>query len=76
MGKALLVVGAILFIVALVAGLALLFAFPTMWLWNYLFVSQVTMTLFGTAKLAFWKAFWLNFLAGVLFKGSSASTSK
>ena len=76
MGKALLVVGAILFIVALVAGLALLFAFPTMWLWNYLFVSQVTLTLFGTAKLAFWKAFWLNFLAGVLFKGSSASTSK
>ena len=76
MGKVLLVVGAVVFVLALVTGLALLFAFPTMWLWNYLFASQVTMTLFGTAKLAFWKAFWLNFLAGVLFKGSSASTSK
>ena len=76
MGKVLLVVGAVVFALALVTGLALLFAFPTMWLWNYLFVSQVTMTLFGTAKLAFWKAFWLNFLAGVLFKGSSTSTSK
>ena len=76
MDKVLLAVGAILFILALVTGLSLLFAFPIMWLWNYLFASQVTMTLFGTAKLAFWKAFWLNFLAGALFKGSSASTSK
>ena len=76
MDKVLLAVGAILFILALVTGLSLLFAFPIMWLWNYLFASQVTMTLFGTAKLAFWKAFWLNFLAGALFKSSSASTSK
>ena len=35
MDKVLLVVGAVVFALALVTGLALLFAFPTMWLWNY-----------------------------------------
>jgi hypothetical protein len=76
MGKVLFMVGAILLVVALVTGLALLFAFPTLLVWNYLFTSQVTLVLFGAAKLTFWKAFWLNFIAGTLFKGSSVSTSK
>jgi hypothetical protein len=63
-------------ILALIVGLALLFAFPLMWLINYLFTPVVLTVLFGTAKIGFWKTVVLNIISGWLFKGNSTSTSK
>jgi hypothetical protein len=51
-------------IVALIFGLALLFAFPTMWAVNYLFSTSLLLTIFGVAKLNFWRALVLNFVVG------------
>lgn len=56
--------------VALVVILALLFAFPTMWLWNWLMP-----TIFGLIKISVWQAWGINALCGMLFKGSY-STNK
>ena len=57
--------------IALLAGFALLCALPTMWLWNYLMPD-----LFHLAHIGFWQAFAMNWLCGILFKGSSTSSSK
>jgi hypothetical protein len=48
----------------LILGLALLFAFPTMWAVNYLFSTSLLLTIFGVAKLNFWRALVLNFVVG------------
>jgi hypothetical protein len=68
--------GVVLFLatIALTFGFSLALAFPTMWLMNYEFTPVVLSTLFGIAKLTFWRAFWLNFLVSILFK-STATTS-
>jgi len=50
-------------IVALIVGLALLLALPTMWMWNWLMPM-----IFGLMKLSFWQALGINFLAEILFK--------
>ncbi len=47
-------------------SLALLFTFPTMWLWNWLMPA-----IFGLIKISFWQALGLNLLCGLLFKDSS-----
>jgi len=62
----LIIIGAI----GLVFVLALLFTFPTLWLWNWLMP-----VIFGVTKITFWQAFGLNLLAGILFKSSSTSKS-
>lgn len=60
-------------------GLALLFvigalcAFPLMWLTNYLFTPTLLLAVFGIAKLTFWKAFWLLFFAGFIFKSTTTN---
>ena len=58
-------------VVGLIVGLSLLLAFPTMWLVNYLIAPSALTAVFGISALTFWKAFWLNFLAGILFKSSN-----
>jgi len=46
---------------------AMLLAFPTMWLWNWLCPE-----LFHLPYIVFWQAFGLNMLCGILFKSSSS----
>jgi hypothetical protein len=62
---------------ALLFGLALLMAYPTMWSVNYLFSAQLLFFVFGTAKIGFWQAFVLNMFFGIAFnQNSSSSKSK
>lgn len=59
--------------ILLVVVLSALLAFPVMWLWN-----GVTPNLFATAVIKpidFWNAWGLALLCGLLFKGSSSSSS-
>jgi hypothetical protein len=55
---------AVIGVLVLVFGLALLLAFPTMWAVNYLFSISLLTTIFGVAKLNFWRALVLNFVIG------------
>ena len=50
---------------------AMLFALPIMWLWNY----TVPFLFHGVPELDFWHAWALGALCGILFKGSSSSSS-
>ena len=68
------VIGAVVLVVAIVGGLSLLAAYPTMWLINYLFAPSALVTVFGTTSIGFWKAFWLNFFFGIAFKSSHSSS--
>lgn len=67
------IVAAVIGVTALIFVLALIGAYPTMWVVNYLFTSTVLTTVFGGA-LTFWKAFWLNFLCGWLVKSTCTHT--
>ena len=69
-------VSAVVVVTVTYAGLAVLMAYPTKWLVNYLFTPSTLMSLFGIAQLTLWKALWLDFLCATLFKGSSSSSSK
>jgi hypothetical protein len=51
--------------IALIAILAIVFSFPTMWLWNWLMP-----TLFGLVKINWLQALGLNILSGILFRNS------
>ena len=62
-------------VLGLVFGLALLFAFPTMWAVNYLFSASFLVFVFGVAKINFWRALVLNFIVGYLVGTSSSSKS-
>lgn len=64
------VLGIILGIIGLVFIMAMLFAFPVMWLWNYLMPE-----LFGLKEIGLWQSFCLLLLSGFLFR-SGASTNK
>jgi len=50
--------------------IALLLGFPVRWLWNWLMPS-----IFGLAKISFWKAFGVNILCGILFRSSPKITN-
>jgi hypothetical protein len=56
-------------VVALIVVSALLAAYPTMWIVNWLFTATVLNMVFG-GPLTFWKAFWLTFLCHALFKST------
>ncbi|HWE19650.1 MAG TPA: hypothetical protein VG758_21115 [Hyphomicrobiaceae bacterium] len=60
--------------VALIVLLGAAFALPVMWLWNgvlpNLFVANVV------KPIDFWNAWGLLILCGLLFKGTSSSSSK
>jgi len=58
-------------VVGILFGLSLLFALPTMILWNWLMPS-----IFGITKIGFWQAWGINFLSGILFKSSTTSSKK
>jgi len=58
----------ILGVVALIAGLSLLMAFPTMWLWNWLMPD-----IFGLVEIDFWQALGLNIFSGILIRSTNSS---
>ena len=58
-------------IAAMVIILAILFALPVYWLWNWLMPI-----IFGLKEITFWQAWGLNVLCGFLFKGTFSSSSK
>ncbi len=63
-------------VMLLIIGLLLIIGpFITMVTWNALITTEVTMALFGVAKLTLWKAFLLDLLSMILFKGTSVSSS-
>ena len=55
--------------VALIVGMALLFALPVMWLWNWLMPE-----IFGLVEITFWQGLGLIMLSGFLFNRSSSSS--
>ena len=57
----------VLGVIALIAILAIIFSFPTMWLWNWLMP-----VLFGLTKITWVQALGINFLSGILFRSSSS----
>ena len=61
-------VGVIVVTVVVLFVYAMLFAFPVMWLWNWLMPY-----LFGLNTITVWQALGLNLLCGLLFRGSSVS---
>jgi hypothetical protein len=61
--------------IALIFVIAAIFAYPTMWIVNYLFSATVLTLVFGISKLTFWKALALNWFLGLL-RGGSTSSSK
>jgi uncharacterized protein YqfA (UPF0365 family) len=63
--------GIIMLAVIIIVFISILFAFPTMWLWNWLMP-----VIFGLPKITIWKALGLNFLFAILFKGNTISTNK
>jgi hypothetical protein len=67
------VLGLIILSIAAVIGLAILFAFPTMWIINYLFTAQLLVYVFGVAKISLWQAWVFNIFAS-LFKSVSTSS--
>ncbi len=51
--------------ILIVVGLAIVFSFPTKWLWNWLMP-----TLFSLPRITVWEAMGLNLLSNILFKSS------
>ena len=69
-GKILLVVFGMLGILAMVAVIGLLLAFPIKWCWNY------TMPFLFDLKAITWGQAWcLNFLAGCLIRSTQTNTN-
>jgi len=73
MTKFLTVVGGIVVVVLVVAGLAALGAYPTKWNMNYLFNPELLSRVFTVSRFDFWHAFCLNYIAGTLIKSSHSS---
>lgn len=67
MKTAAVIVSAILGIIALALGLSILFALPTMWLWN-----ATLPELFGFKEIGLWMAWKIAFLCSILFKSYSS----
>jgi hypothetical protein len=58
-------------VIGLIIGLALLLAFPTMWIVNYLFAPSALMAVFGVAKFGLIRALIFNIFTGLVFKSYS-----
>jgi len=59
------VLTAVLMIAVAIFLAAIIWGFPTMWLWNWLMPK-----LFGVPTVNFWEAFGLSLLAGILLKSN------
>lgn len=69
MEKIIAVLGVFAFLTLIVLFVGALAAFPTKWIVNYVFTDDLLLYVFG-GPLSAWKALWLNFLCGMLFKTS------
>ncbi|MDI6734522.1 MAG: hypothetical protein QMD50_03505 [Patescibacteria group bacterium] len=70
------VIGTIVVVLFIVAVFAIILAFPTMWIVNYVFLETALMAIFGTTSIGFWKALCLNLFFGIAFKSSTPSSKK
>lgn len=61
-------------IAVILVALALLMAFPTLWLVNYLFAPSLLLSIFGVSQIGFWKALALNLFFGFFVKSSSTNS--
>lgn len=73
MGKFIVVTSAALGVFVLAIGAGLLFAFPVMWLTNYLFTPALLLTVFGVAKLTFSKAYALSVFMHWMVKSTTTA---
>jgi hypothetical protein len=69
------VIGVIVLGFLAITGLAVVMAYPTKWVINYLLTPSAIQSVFGAPELTVWKALALNFICATLFK-VSASNSK
>jgi hypothetical protein len=76
MTKAIVALVTIAGIVSLLFIMSLLFAYPTMWLVNYLFSAQILSIVFGAAKLNVWQAMALNVFLGFVGGSKNFSTKE
>jgi hypothetical protein len=76
MSKAIVALVTIAGLISLIFIVSLLFAYPTMWLVNYLFSAQILSIVFGAAKLNVWKAMALNVFFGFVTGSGSFGTNK
>lgn len=58
-------------VVAFIAGVCLLLAWPFMWLWNYAVVQAISVT----NPITYWPAFWLMLFISLFCVGSRTSSS-
>jgi len=61
-------------VIALIAGIVLLFTFPIMWAMNYVFTPALLVALFGIPQMTFWKMFVFAWVVSTLTKGTSTSS--
>jgi hypothetical protein len=52
--------------VGIVLIIAVLVAFPIMWLMNYVFAPSLMLAVFGVGKMTFWRALAFSVLTGFL----------
>ena len=71
-GKLVVALSMFLLVLVVVAGLSVLMAFPSKWLINYLFTSQLLLFVFGVSKVTVWQALAVNLLTGGIFRGTSS----
>jgi hypothetical protein len=64
------VVGAVVVGVGMIALFAIVMAYPTKWVADYLFSPTALTAMFGAPVLSVWKAMALNYIGGAIFKGS------
>jgi hypothetical protein len=61
---------AVVAVIGVVIVVAALIGYPVKWMMNYLFTPTVLRATFGVSQMTFWRAFWLNILAGFLFSSA------
>ena len=66
------IVGTVVIVLVTIAGVAVLGAYPTKWIMNYLFAPALLQSIFGVTKLTLLRAFCLNFIASTLIKGTTS----
>lgn len=69
-------IGVFVLVFALVTVLGLIFAYPIMWLLNYIFSATLLTYVFGAPVVTYWKAYALNLLAGLLLPRNTNTSSK
>ena len=64
------VVGAVVLGLLAVAGIAFVFTYPFVLLMNYLFAPSFLLSVFGVAKIGFWRTFLLSIFTAFFFKST------